>query len=72
MQHLIKAGLLLKDLEMATELDADTAYHEAGHAAGSLLLGGDAVCIVLYDSGAGYYIEKHWEMKTYNVRSVIT
>lgn len=66
MQHLIKAGLLLKGYELATEFDTDTAYHEAGHAAVSLLLGGDAACIVLHGSGAGFFTEKHWEMKTYN------
>lgn len=66
MQNLIKAGLLLKGYELAEEFDEATAYHEAGHAAVSLLLGGDAACIVLLGSGSGYFTEKSWKNKTYH------
>ena len=65
MQHLIKAGLLLKGYELAVEFDPVTAYHEAGHAAVNLLLGGDAAFIVLLDSGGGYFKEKDLKTKTY-------
>ena len=41
-------------------------YHEAGHAAVSLLLGGDAACIVLIRNGGGFFIEKEWKTKTYH------
>lgn len=68
MRHLIKAGLLLKDNELADEFDEATAFHEAGHAAVSLLLGGDAACIVLLEDGAGYFKEKEWNVKTYKDR----
>lgn len=66
MTHLIKAGLLLKEYELAEAFDEATAYHEAGHAAVSLLLGGDAACIVLLDSGRGYFTEKSWKNRTYH------
>lgn len=66
MQNLIKASLLLKDYELAEEFDAATAYHEAGHAAVSLLLGGDAACIVLIRNGGGFFKEKEWKTKTYH------
>lgn len=68
MQHLIKAGLLLRCYELAEEFDEATAYHEAGHAAASLLLGGDAACIVLYGVGSGFFKEKNWDVKTYKDR----
>lgn len=67
-QNLIKAGLMLKDYELAEEFDEATAYHEAGHAAVSLLLGGDAACIVLHGVGSGFFKEKDWEVKTYKDR----
>lgn len=66
MRHLIKAGLSLKGDELADEFDIATAYHEAGHAAVNLLLGGDAACIVLLDHGGGVFSEK--EGKTENYR----
>ena len=66
--NLIKAGLLLKDYELSEEFDEASAYHESGHAAVSLLLGGDAACIVLLDDGAGFFKEKNWEVKTYKDR----
>ena len=66
MRHLIRAGLILKDNELADEFDEATAYHEAGHAAVNLLLGGEAACIVLLNSGSGYFKEKNWETKTYS------
>lgn len=66
MQHLIKAGLSLKGYELADEVDAATAYHEAGHAAVNLLLGGDAAFIVLLDNDGGYFTEKNWKTKTYS------
>ena len=65
MQHFIKAGLLLKGDELAIEFDTATAYHEAGHAAVNLLLGGDAACIVLLGGDGGYFKEKNWDTKTY-------
>lgn len=65
MCHLIKAGLLINDNVLATEFDATTAYHEAGHAAVNLLLSGDAACIVLLDNSGGYFNEKDWHTKTY-------
>lgn len=66
MQNLIKAGLLLKGYELAEEFDEATAYHEAGHAAVNLLLGGDAAFIVLHGEGSGYFTEKSWKSKTYS------
>lgn len=66
MPNLIKAGLLLKGYELAEEFDDAAAYHEAGHAAVSLLLGGDAACIVLIRNGGGFFIEKEWKTKTYH------
>jgi cell division protease FtsH len=68
MQHLIKAGLLLKGYELAEEFDEATAYHEVGHAVVSLLLGGDAACIVLHGVGGGFFKEKNWDVKTYKDR----
>ncbi len=68
MQHLIKSGLLLKGYELAEQFDEATAYHESGHAAVSLLLGGDAACIVLHDVDAGFFKEKNWDVKTYKDR----
>lgn len=68
MQHLIKAGLALKGLELAEKFDIATAYHEVGHAAVSLLLGGDAACIVLHGDGYGFFKEKNWDVKTYRDR----
>lgn len=68
MQNLIKASLLLKDYELAEDFDEATAYHEAGHAAVSLLLGGVAACIVLHDTDAGFYHEKKCEIKNYKDR----
>lgn len=66
MQHIIKAGLLLKGEELAEEFDAASAYHEAGHAAVNLLLGGDAAFIVLLGSYGGYFKEKNLVTKTYH------
>lgn len=66
MRNLIKAGLMLKDYELAEEFDEATAYHEAGHAAVSLLLGGDAACIVLINDCGGFFREKEWVTKTYH------
>lgn len=68
MQNLIKASLKLKDYELAEEFDEATAYHEAGHAAVSLLLGGDAACIVLHDTDSGFFNEKKCVIKTYKDR----
>ena len=68
MKHLIRAGLLLKDNVLTEEFDETTAYHEAGHAAVSLLLGGDAACIVLLEEGIGYFKEKNWNLETYKDR----
>ena len=66
MQNLIKAALQLKGYELAEEFNEATAYHEVGHAAVSLLLGGDAACIVLLDTDSGFFIEKEWKTKTYH------
>ncbi len=68
MQNLIKASLQLKDYELAEEFDEATAYHEAGHAAVSLLLGGEAACIVLHNTDSGFFNEKKCEVKTYKDR----
>ncbi|MCM1295356.1 MAG: AAA family ATPase [Muribaculaceae bacterium] len=65
MRHLIKAGLILKGAELTEEFDEATAYHEAGHAAVNLLLGGDAACIVLLDGYGGFFQQKDYEVKTY-------
>ena len=65
MRHLVKAALLMKDYEPATELDIGTAYHEVGHAVVNLLLGGDAAFIVLYGNCGGYFEEKNWRQDTY-------
>lgn len=58
MQNLIKAALQLKGYGLAEEFNEATAYHEAGHAAVSLLLGGDAACIVLLETDSGFFKEK--------------
>ncbi|MCM1440547.1 MAG: hypothetical protein NC131_15310, partial [Roseburia sp.] len=68
MKHLITAGLTYKGYELAEKFDEAAAYHEAGHAAVSLLLGGDAACIVLHGDGLGFFKEKNWEIKTYKDR----
>ena len=68
MRHFIKAGLLLKGNALAEEFDAAIAYHEAGHAAVNLLLGGDAACIVLLENGAGYFEGKDEDIKTFKDR----
>ena len=68
MQHLIKAGLTMKGYELAERFDEASAYHEAGHAAVSLLLGGDAACIVLHGRGGGFFKEKNWDTITYKDR----
>ncbi len=68
MGHLIKAGLIYKDYELSEKFDEAAAYHEAGHAAVSLLLGGDAACIVLHGVGSGFFKEKNWDIKTYQDR----
>ena len=66
MQNLIKEALRLKGYELAEEFNEATAYHEAGHAAVSLLLGGDAACIVLLETDSGLFKEKEWKTKTYH------
>ena len=65
MRHLVNAGLLYKDYELATKFDVGTAYHEVGHAVVHLLLGGDAGCIVLYGDCGGYFAEMNWKEDTY-------
>ena len=52
--HLVKAYLELQETPLACDFTERTAYHEAGHAAVSLLLGETPACIVLDDDG-GYY-----------------
>lgn len=65
MPHLIKSCMTLKGYELAEQFDAAAAYHEAGHAAANLLLGGDAACIVLYGKSGGFFKEKNWDVKSY-------
>lgn len=68
MHNIVKASLQLVGYELNEEFDEATAYHEAGHAAVSLLLGGDAACIVLHDTYLGFFYEKECEIKTYKDR----
>ena len=53
--HLVKAYTDLNDEELADEYSAGSAYHESGHAAVDLLLGGTAACMVLKVGKAGFY-----------------
>lgn len=71
MKQIIKSGLMLKGYELAEKFDEATAYHEAGHATVSLLLGGDAAYIVLHGDDSGFFIEKNREVKTYKDRERI-
>ena len=67
--HLVKAELLSRDDddELAEEFDESSAYHEAGHAAVHLLLGGEAACMVLTCNNGGYFREKGIKEENYEV-----
>ncbi|MDE6604842.1 MAG: AAA family ATPase [Clostridia bacterium] len=66
MRHLITAGLLYKEDELAKEFDLVSAYHEVGHATVDLLLGGEAAFIALFEDYGGVFYEKDCVTKTYH------
>ena len=70
MDHLIRASLELQEMPLATDFNERTAYHEAGHAAVSLLLKESPACIVLYEDRGGYYSARSDLAKTFEEREV--
>ena len=55
MRHVIKSGMLYKNLVLSEEFDEATAYHEAGHAAVHMLTGGEAAFIAMLADDEGMF-----------------
>lgn len=64
MRHLVQADLLLEGSEPTEQFDIAAAYHEAGHAAVHLLLGGQGSLTVLADGG-GAFVAVHDKITTF-------
>ena len=67
MRHIFKAAMKSDEKEIASEFNESTAYHEAGHAAVSLLNGEEAAYIVLTENG-GRYVKQERQVKSYKDR----
>ncbi len=67
MRHIVEAALRLNDTPLAEKYEEETAYHEAGHAAAYMLLGGEANCVILLEEG-GFFRPKEQSDETYSDR----
>lgn len=63
--HFVKAFLELDKTPLANEYDRVTAYHEAGHAAVNMLMGGIPAYILLFGNDEGVFFTKRTVDKTF-------